>query len=72
MHEYLEKEKTKSTIDIEVAFPVIQRQWDAVCVFGPQIIQRSMHYLRISEQSSEVMTIENYFFFSCPTKQFFY
>lgn len=54
VHEYLEKEKTKSIIDIEVAFPVIQRQWDAVCVFGPQIIQRSMHYLRISEQSSEV------------------
>jgi hypothetical protein len=54
VHEYLEEEKKKSTIDIEVAFPVIQRQWDAVSAFGPQIVQRSIHYLRVSEQSSEV------------------
>lgn len=54
VHEYLEDEKKKSTIDIEVAFPVIQRQWDAVSAFGPQIVQRAAHYLRVSEQSSEV------------------
>lgn len=54
VHDYLEQEKERSTIDIEVAFPVIQRQWDAVSAFGPQIIQRSTHYLRVSEQSTEV------------------
>lgn len=54
VHEYLEEEKEKSTIDLEVAFPVIQRQWDAVSAFGPQIVQRSIYYLRVSEQSSEV------------------
>ncbi|KAI9483267.1 MAG: hypothetical protein EXX96DRAFT_557510 [Benjaminiella poitrasii] len=53
VYEYLEEEKTKSTIDIEVAFPVIQRQWDSVSAFESQIIQRATHYLRISEQSSE-------------------
>ncbi|CAO3621888.1 unnamed protein product [Mucor fragilis] len=53
VHDYLEQEKERSTIDIEVAFPVIQRQWDAVSAFGPQIIQRSTHYLRVSEQSTE-------------------
>ncbi|KAL7329075.1 hypothetical protein PS15p_207240 [Mucor circinelloides] len=55
VHEYLDQEKEKSTIDIEVAFPVIQRQWDAVSAFGPQIIQRSTHYLRVSEQTTEHM-----------------
>lgn len=54
VHDYLEQEKERSTIDIEVAFPVIQRQWDAVSAFGPQIIQRATHYLRVSEQSTEV------------------
>ena len=54
VHEYLDQEKKRSTIDIEVAFPVIQRQWDAVSAFGPQIIQRSTHYLRVSEQTTEV------------------
>lgn len=54
VHAYLEQEKGSSTIDIEVAFPVIQRQWDAVSAFGPQIIQRATHYLRVSEQATEV------------------
>lgn len=58
VHTYLEEEKEKSTIDLEVAFPVIQRQWDAVSAFGPQIVQRSVHYLRVSEQSSEVLLIK--------------
>ncbi|KAK4518497.1 RNA export factor gle2 [Mucor velutinosus] len=53
VHAYLEQEKGSSTIDIEVAFPVIQRQWDAVSAFGPQIIQRATHYLRVSEQATE-------------------
>jgi hypothetical protein len=54
VHDNLEDESNQSVIDIEMAFPVVQRQWDAVSVFGPQIIQRSTHYLRISEQSPEV------------------
>lgn len=54
VHGYLEQEKERSTIDLEVAFPVIQRQWDAVSAFGPQIIQRATHYLRVSEQATEV------------------
>lgn len=58
MHEYLDREKERSIIDIEVAFPVIQRQWDAVSAFGPQIIQRSTHYLRVSEQTTEVLLSE--------------
>jgi hypothetical protein len=58
VHEYLDQEKERSTIDIEVAFPVIQRQWDAVSAFEPQIIQRSTHYLRVSEQTTEVFLNE--------------
>lgn len=54
VHEYLEEEAKRSTIDMEVAFPVIQRQWDAVSAFGPQIVQRATRYLRVTEQNSEV------------------
>ncbi|KAG1299240.1 hypothetical protein G6F66_001009 [Rhizopus arrhizus] len=52
-HEYLEEEKKTSTLDIETNFPVIQSQWDAISSFESQIIQRSIHYLQISEQTSE-------------------
>lgn len=54
VHEYLQDEAKRSTIDMEVAFPVIQRQWDAVSAFGPQIVQRATRYLRVTEQNSEV------------------
>ncbi|CAO3650291.1 unnamed protein product [Mucor hiemalis] len=53
VHEYLEEEAKRSTVDMEVAFPVIQRQWDAVSAFGPQIVQRATRYLRVTEQNSE-------------------
>lgn len=53
VHEYLQDEAKRSTIDMEVAFPVIQRQWDAVSAFGPQIVQRATRYLRVTEQNSE-------------------
>ncbi|KAI8067633.1 uncharacterized protein B0P05DRAFT_552326 [Gilbertella persicaria] len=53
VYDYLEQEKQKSFVDIEVAFPVIQRQWDAVSAFKQHIIQRSLHYLCISEQTPE-------------------
>lgn len=61
VYEYIEEEKQRSIIDIELAFPVIQRQWDAVSAFKPQIIQRATHYLRVSEQASEVLYILSIF-----------
>ncbi|KAF7727512.1 Golgi transport complex subunit 1 [Apophysomyces ossiformis] len=51
--EQLELESEASFIDIDVAFPVIQRQWDAVSSFMPQIIQKSIFHLRVAEQDSK-------------------
>lgn len=66
VHEYLQEEAKRSTIDMEVAFPVIQRQWDAVSAFGPQIVQRATRYLRVTEQTSEVSEIND----SCALTHF--
>ncbi|KAI7877218.1 hypothetical protein K492DRAFT_150842 [Lichtheimia hyalospora FSU 10163] len=40
-------------VDVQAAFPVVQRQWDAVSFFLPQIIQKSTAFLRIPDQTSE-------------------
>ncbi|ORZ19366.1 hypothetical protein BCR42DRAFT_449125 [Absidia repens] len=52
VHKYLETEDS-FMVDIDIAFPVIQRQWDAVSFFKPQIIQRSIQYLRVVVLESE-------------------
>ncbi|CAO3591890.1 unnamed protein product [Absidia cylindrospora] len=52
VHKYLETEDS-FMVDIDIAFPVIQRQWDAVSFFKPQIIQKSIQYLRVFVLESE-------------------
>ncbi|KAG0173303.1 Golgi transport complex subunit 1 [Apophysomyces sp. BC1034] len=51
--EQLEVESSASFIDMDVAFPVVQRQWDAVSFFMPQIVQKSVFHLRVAEQDAE-------------------
>ncbi|SAM07727.1 hypothetical protein [Absidia glauca] len=53
VHEYLETEDS-FMVDIDVAFPVIQRQWDAISFFRPQIIQKSIQHLRLCVLEPEV------------------
>ncbi|KAI8089485.1 uncharacterized protein BX664DRAFT_333130 [Halteromyces radiatus] len=52
VHDYLETEDS-FLVDIDIAFPVIQRQWDAISFFRPQIIQKSVHHLRAFVLDSE-------------------
>ncbi|KAI9322730.1 hypothetical protein BX666DRAFT_2109173 [Dichotomocladium elegans] len=42
-----------SFVNVQAAFPVVQRQWDAVSFFLPQIIQKSSAYMRVPDQTSE-------------------
>ncbi|KAL1926368.1 hypothetical protein VTP01DRAFT_5889 [Rhizomucor pusillus] len=53
LYEYLEIELDVETLDINAAFPVIQRQWDAVSFFLPLIIQRATNHLRQPEQDAK-------------------
>ncbi|KAG2224520.1 hypothetical protein INT45_004365 [Circinella minor] len=52
VYEYLDSE-SDDEINIQAAFPVVQRQWDAVSFFRSQIIQKSISYLRNPDQTSE-------------------
>ncbi|KAI8333819.1 hypothetical protein BC941DRAFT_433067 [Chlamydoabsidia padenii] len=52
VHDYLETDDS-FMVDIDVAFPVIQRQWDAISFFRPQIIQKSIQHLRLCVLESE-------------------
>ncbi|CAO3614628.1 unnamed protein product [Cunninghamella echinulata] len=52
VHEYLETEES-FMIDTDLAFPVVQRQWDAISFFRPQIIQKSINHLRVVVLESE-------------------
>ncbi|KAI9492770.1 hypothetical protein BDB00DRAFT_872991 [Zychaea mexicana] len=51
VYEYLDVKA--DDVNIQAAFPVVQRQWDAVSFFRPQIIQKSLSYLRNPDQTSE-------------------
>ncbi|KAI8147229.1 hypothetical protein BJV82DRAFT_598254 [Fennellomyces sp. T-0311] len=53
VYEYLDAED--EDVNIQAAFPVVQRQWDAVSFFRPQIIQKSISYLRNPDQTSETV-----------------
>ncbi|ORX51260.1 hypothetical protein DM01DRAFT_1087379 [Hesseltinella vesiculosa] len=57
VHAFLESEDAFA-IDVDIAFPVIQRQWDAISFFRSQIIQKAIHHLRaLTTNSSEVAKV---------------
>ncbi|RUS21705.1 hypothetical protein BC937DRAFT_91791 [Endogone sp. FLAS-F59071] len=53
VYKNLQAEQEDMMFTVETTFPVVQRQWDAVSHFKTQIVQKSVQYLKVVEQSEQ-------------------